>query len=243
MDSKQRKILKYIYGPVSSWRLGSSLGIDPISSDRKICTFDCVYCQLGPTDTFSKERKIYVETEKIIEEIKSLSHVKFDYITFSGRGEPTLAKNLGELIKAVRDLRKEKIAVLTNSSLMNREDVREDLSLTDFVIAKLDVPSQELLDIINKPVQNIKFQDIIEGIKKFKAEYEGRLALQIMFIDENEDKGKELATIAEGIKPDELEINTPLRPCKVKPLPKEEISEIKKHFLDIPAFDGTIVTV
>jgi len=229
------KNLKYIYGPVPSWRLGASLGIDPISEKEKICTFDCVYCQLGKTIKFTDERRIYVPVDKIIDEISSLPPVKIDYITFSGRGEPTLTENLGKMIKAIKALRKEKIAVLTNSSLMFREDVKKDLLLGDFVIAKLDAYSQRSLEAINKPVNGITFDMILEGIKQFRSEYKGKFALQIMFIDENKNNARELAHLAREIEPDEVQVNTPLRPCGVKPLSKEEVSQIKEYFKGINA--------
>jgi len=226
-----KKNYKYIYGPVPSWRLGSSLGIDPISFAKgKTCSFDCIYCQIGKTSIFSKQRKVFVPTEKIVEEIDSLPPLKIDYITFSGTGEPTLAKNLGQMIKAIKKTRKEKIAVLTNSSLMDREDVRGDLSLADFVIAKLDACSQDLLFKIDKPTKSIKFDIIVKGIKEFRANYKGKLALQIMFLKENQKKAREIAHIAKEIKPDEIQINTPLRSCAVLPLSKSELSAIQVYF-------------
>ena len=103
-------------------------------------------------------------------------------------GEPTLAENLGRTIKTVKKLRKEPIGVLTNASLMNRKNVRKDLYLADFVIVKLDVYSKKSLDTINRPIKNIKFSTILKGIRQFKAEYKGKLALQIMFVEENKDK-------------------------------------------------------
>ena len=225
------KKYKYIYGPVPSWRLGSSLGIDPISFAKgKACSFDCIYCQIGKTSIFSKQRKVFIPTAKIIEEINSLPPIEIDYITFSGTGEPTLAKNLSQIIKAVRKTRKEKIAVLTNSSLMDREDVQRDLSLADFVVAKLDACSQDLLVEIDRPAKSIKLDTIVKAIKEFRAKYKGKLALQIMFLKENQEKAGAIARIAKEIKPDEVQINTPLRPCGSKPLSKAELSVIKGYF-------------
>ena len=218
--------MKYIYGPVPSWRLGSSLGVDLISTEEKSCTFDCIYCQLGSVINFTDERKIFVPTDEVIQEIKSLPPVPIDYITFSGKGEPTLAQNLGQVISIIRTIRNEKIAVLTNSSLLGRQDVREDLSKADFVIAKSDACSQKSFEAINKPMPSIKFDAIVKNIKKFRNEYSGKLALQIMFIEKNKDEAEELACIAAEIAPDEVQINTPLRPCKIKPLSKEEINII-----------------
>ncbi|MCK5584343.1 MAG: radical SAM protein, partial [Elusimicrobiales bacterium] len=138
------KKFKYIFGPVPSWRLGSSLGVDLISGTRKTCSFDCVYCQVGRTLKLSSRREVFVKKSEILKEIKSLPKAKIDYITFSGMGEPTLAKNLGELIKAVKKVRPEKVAVLTNSSVLNRKDVRDELMEADFVIAKLDASNQKI---------------------------------------------------------------------------------------------------
>ncbi|MFH1854545.1 MAG: radical SAM protein [Candidatus Omnitrophota bacterium] len=225
-----KKNYKYIYGPVASWRLGSSLGIDPIPGEEKACTFDCVYCQVGAKKASARERKIFVPAKAIIEEIKSLPDVKIDYITFSGKGEPTLAKNLGEIIKEIRDIRKEKIAIITNASLMDRLDAQNDLRLTDFVMAKLDACSGNLLDKINRPSGDIEFNKILKGMNEFRVGYNGKFALQIMFVEENKNSAIAMAEIVKKIDPDEVQINTPLRPCPVKPLPKKDIDEIKKYF-------------
>ena len=224
------KNYKYIYGPVSSWRLGSSLGIDPLSQEGKVCTFNCVYCQIKETGLLTDERKTFIQISDIIGEISSLPPLKIDYITFSGAGEPTLAANLGQMIKAVKKIRREKIAVLTNSSLMHKEDVQKDLSCADFVVAKLDAPLQNVFELVNQPMRTIKLDTIIQAIKDFKSCYLGKLALQIMFVEENKMYAKEIAQIAKEINPDEVQINTPLRLCRVKPLPREELDKIKKYF-------------
>jgi len=225
-----KPVFKYIYGPVPSWRLGSSLGIDLLSQEEKICNFDCVYCQLGTTKKHTVERKIYVPIKEVIEELERLPAAQIDYITFSGRGEPTLAANLGEAIKAIKLIRKEPVAVLTNSSLMDKEEIRKELLFSDFVIAKLDAYSPESLQQINRPAKDIEFASILDGIKEFRKEYQGKLALQIMFIDKNKDDVNKLIYLTNYIKPDEAQINTPLRPCNIKPLSKEAILKIKEAF-------------
>ena len=225
-----RQTYKYIYGPVPSWRLGSSLGIDPISQNEKVCTFDCIYCQLGKTKYLTSERKMFVPAEEIIKELDSLPSLKIDYITFSGTGEPTLAENLGEMIKSVRKVRREKIAVLTNSSLTHREDVMKDLSLADFVAFKLDAPSQGVFELVNYPEKNIKIDTIIRSIKNFSSCYRVKLALQIMFMEENKIYAEEIARIAKEINPGEVQLNTPLRLCGTKPLTKDEMDRIEGYF-------------
>ncbi|MCX5692985.1 MAG: radical SAM protein [Candidatus Omnitrophica bacterium] len=225
------KKFKHIYGPVSSWRLGSSMGVDPLSQKDKICTFDCTYCQIGETLLFSSERKIFVSTEAILKEIASLpKNAKIDYITISGNGEPTLAKNLGDIIKRIKKIRKEKIAVITNSSLIDRSDVQVDLLRADFILLKFDANAEDLFTIVNRPSPGIKFGDIVKGIKKFTAMYKGRLALQIMLVKKNKSYAREIAKMAIKLGIKEVQLNTPLRECADDPLSKPEMDVIKKYF-------------
>ena len=228
------KNFQYIYGPVYSWRLGVSLGIDPLSGQDKICNFDCIYCQLGKTHHLESKRGDFVSVEAIMEEIDSLPKLNIDHFTFSGRGEPTLAKNLGEMIQALKGRKKGKIAVITNSGLMDHRDVREDLFLADYVIAKLDAHNQETLVNIDKTMQDIKFEDILSGIKSFRRSFKGKLAIQVMFIDQNKAYAQYMADIVREIAPHEVQIDTPLRASKLKPLGVEEINEIKKYFKGLP---------
>lgn len=226
---------KYIYGPVPSWRVGSSLGVDLLSQKEKICSFDCIYCQLGKTKKPTITRHLYIPQGEILKELSALPEMSIDYITFSGRGEPTLAKNLGSMINAVKKLRCESVAVITNSSLMGRQDVRDELSEADFVIAKLDASSQGSFVKINQPFQGIEFDAILEGIKEFKKYFRGKLALQIMFIEKSLIHAEEIVYIANEISPDEVQINTPLRSCNIDPLSKEELFEIKGLFSGLTA--------
>jgi wyosine [tRNA(Phe)-imidazoG37] synthetase (radical SAM superfamily) len=234
---------KYIYGPVSSWRLGRSLGIDPISSFQKTCTFDCVYCQSGRTEVFSDRREIFVPTEALIRELNSLPEVSVDYVTFAGHGEPTLAKNLGGMIRAVKMIRKEKVAVITNSSLIDRKDVVEDLLLADLVEAKLDAFSPESFQVINRPMPEILWEDMVEGLKTFRRVFKGYLTLQVMFLASNKACAAAIAQIAHQIAPNEIEINTPLRACAVKPLSIEEIGEITAIFRGICGAESKVRNV
>jgi len=229
----EKKKYQYIYGPVSSWRLGISLGIDPLSSEEKTCNFNCKYCQLGPTLHFVCRRDVFVPTEYIVEEIQSLPQdVHIDYMTFSGRGEPTLAKNLGDIILAIKSVRSEKIAVITNSVLMNRADVQEDLLHADFILAKLDAFDQESLQAVNEPASGVRYEDIIRGIKDFRNKFDKKFALQIMFTEKNKASASHIAQQIRDIKADEVELNTPLRPSPATPLTPEDLMDMKKLFLN-----------
>ncbi|MBN1405108.1 MAG: radical SAM protein [Candidatus Omnitrophica bacterium] len=225
-----KKGFKYIYGPVPSWRLGRSLGIDPISGGIRVCTFNCAYCQLGKKGISTTKRKVFIPTKAILDEIKKLPKVDIDYITFSGSGEPTLAKNLGEIITGIRKIRKNKIAVLTNSSLLSRKDVQKDLLQADFVAAKLDAPDEALFKRINKPVKSVKLDKIIEGIKTFREKFKGKLAVQIMFTKDNKDYSKKISEIVKVIRPDQVQICTSIRHSAESPLSKAELSKITKYF-------------
>jgi len=227
--------VKYIYGPVPSWRLGKSLGIDLISGEKS-CTFDCIYCQLGKTVRHIIKRQVFIPTSAVIAEFEKLPKLEIDYITLSGTGEPTLAANLGEMVSEIKKRSDKRVAVLTNSSLLHDPRVRKELGLADLVVAKLDAPNEEIFNTVNKPTNGFTLHMVIEGIKKFNQEYPGKLALQIMFIPQNKDYARDLADLAKGIGPIEVQINTPLRPCPIKPLPPEELSKLKEIFKPLKVY-------
>jgi len=224
---------KYVFGPVRSWRLGRSLGIDTLSTKHKICNMDCVYCQLGKTKQLINERKVYVPTEDVIDEINRIPLNYMDHITFAGRGEPTLAKNLGEMIRGIKAIRTEKIAVLTNSSLMNLKEVRDDLMDADFVLAKLDACDQKLFQEVDQG-QDLDFEEIIKGIIDFRLNFKGKLALQIMLVDQNIESISQIAKISRRIGANEIQLDTPLRPSAVSPLERQRIVWAKTYFEDMP---------
>ena len=224
---------QYIFGPVRSWRLGRSLGIDPLSSKDKICNMDCIYCQLGKTARLSNERKIYVPTRDVLNEISRVPLNLVDYITFSGRGEPTLAKNLGEMIRGIKAVRREKVAVLTNSSLMNLKEVRDDLMAADFVLAKLDAGNQKLFQEVAQG-QELDLEEIIQGIMDFRSSFKGKLALQIMLVDQNLENIRQIAKVSRRLGADEIQLDTPLRPSAITPLERQRVGWAKKFFEGMP---------
>ncbi len=219
-----------IYGPVPSWRLGRSLGIDMLSTEGNTCSFDCIYCQLGKTVRPLVKRREFVTLVELAKELEKVKDVPADYATFSGIGEPTLASNLGKAIDTVKSTLKLPVAVLTNSSFIPREDVRRDLALADVVVAKVDAPDEARFQAINRPFCRYTLDEIIQGIRRFRAEYNGKLALQMMFVEANRDCAPEMARIARELSPDEAQIDTPLRPCAVKPLSPEVLAAIRDEF-------------
>jgi len=168
-----------------------------------------------------------------MDEIERMPEFFVDYITFSGRGEPTLAKNLGEMIRAIRSTRREKIAVITNSTLLHIKEVQDDLMAADFVLVKLDAVDQQSLDRIDG-VNGLDYEQLMRGIFAFRSRFRGKVALQIMLLEENFEYLSRLGTMAFFLNPDEVQLNTPIRPCAVAPLSKDRILKAKKFFKDVP---------
>lgn len=235
-------MMKSVYGPVPSWRLGRSLGVDPICN-RKVCSFDCVYCQLGKTTELTVERRIFVKAEKVREDLEEAwkrIERKADVVTLSGTGEPELAGNLGKLISTAREVTGLRVAVLTNSSLMDRKEVREDLSRADIVVAKLDAPDAELFGRIDRPHPSLDFGEIVGGMRKFREEFSGKYAIQMMFMEANKNHAPEMRKLAESMKPDEVQIDTPLRASpagKLGPVEMEKVKEAFKGMRYISVYD------
>lgn len=201
-----------IYGPVDSWRLGKSLGVDVLCVDS-ICSFECVYCQLGKINKVTTEREIFVSTEKILQDLENSEWKAADVVTFSGSGEPTLAKNLGEVIEKIKKFTGKPIIILTNSTLLNLREVREEIALADKIFCKLDAWSDETLRRIDRPHKGVSLESIISGIRLLRREFKGFLAIQTMILRSPKDSEIErFAEILRSIKPDEVQLNLPTRP-------------------------------
>jgi wyosine [tRNA(Phe)-imidazoG37] synthetase (radical SAM superfamily) len=205
----------FTFGPVPSRRLGFSLGVDVLPG--KYCSFDCIYCQVGKTTNKEVERNSFFDPEKIVGEITSESKRlgNIDVITFSGSGEPTLNCDIGWLIKETKKRLGLPVSVITNSSLLLDKKVRSDLYLADVVLPSLDAVSEDIFRYINKPHFQIEIDGIIEGLKRFRAEYKGKIWLEIMLIKGINDVPDELEKMKEVIKyigADKIQLNTVTRP-------------------------------
>ena len=240
--------MSIVYGPVPSWRLGRSLGIDPILPP-KTCTFDCIYCQLGRTiNKVSSPLETYRVDEnslrkELLQKLNEVDIKSINVVTFSGSGEPTLNPHLGNMIKCVKDLIPEiPVAVLTNSSLLHIDAVRKSLSNADIVVAKLDAGDQETFVLINRPASGIpNIREIIKNLRIFKESFSGVLAIQIMLVEISEGEKTNvdpdaLNAIIEAVRiidPDEVQVNTPTRPPSehyVLPVKESIIAQVKEKF-------------
>lgn len=200
-----------VYGPVRSWRLGLSLGVDLLCVNS-ICSFRCVYCQLGKINVHTMERKIYVPTERVMKDFSQSAWRDADAITFSGSGEPTLAANLGEVVQQIKKLTDKPIVVLTNATTLNDERVLKELCEADKIFCKLDAADEQTFRMINRPVAGISLQSVINGIKKLRREYSGHLAIQVMLQRIVRQHLDQLAKALIDIQPDEVQLNFPSRP-------------------------------
>lgn len=200
-----------VYGPVKSWRVGNSLGIDLLML-TSTCSFNCIYCQLGSIQNKTKQRQVFVPIEKIEEDLKSVNFDEVDIITFSGSGEPTLALNIGHVIRRVKEISGKPVMVLTNGTLLDSMVVRDDLRIADIVSIKLDAAQEHVFQRMNRPVPGITLEGIIEGAIEFRREFKGKLCLQCMFMPGNLPEAEAMAEIANRIQPDEIQLNTPKRP-------------------------------
>lgn len=225
---------KYIFGPVPSRRLGYSLGVDVIPS--KLCTLDCVYCEVGRTDKRGLARKEYVRAEGILAEVREAVAVypNLDHITISGSGEPTLNSAIGTIIREIKSFSTVPVAVLTNGTLLTEAEVRIDLLDADVVSPSLDAVSQEVFERVDRPHPRLRVAEIIEGLKTFRREYQGQLWLEILFVrgmNDQDEEVRRLKQVVEEIRPDRIHLNTVVRPPAesfAEALPEERMREIQR---------------
>jgi wyosine [tRNA(Phe)-imidazoG37] synthetase (radical SAM superfamily) len=226
-----------VYGPVHSRRLGRSLGLNLLPTDRKVCSFDCVYCHYGYTDlpTIAPKEAGFPSVEKVLDAVEEAlrAHPDVDCLTFSGNGEPTLHPQFQKIAAGVRRLRDElspaiKLAVLSNSTTVHLPRIREALALFDTPIMKLDAGDQKTLAAINRPAPAVKLERIVEGLKEIP-----NLIIQSAFIagDVTNAKGEPfeawLAAIAE-IKPTRIQIYSTDRPVPETGVEKVEPETLRR---------------
>lgn len=203
-----------VYGPVKSWRLGMSLGIDPIFT-TSTCSFNCFYCQLGEIQQITDRIAEYVPTDKVISDYQNLLKEKptIDVITFSGSGEPTLAKNIDEMIAGIRKLTPNiPQYILTNATELHSPEVRKKLMGLDTIIVKIDASNEETFKRINRPAEGVTLQRVLDGIRALKKEFKGNIEVQSMFMPLNNKDLDDYIALMKEINPSVIQLNTPKRP-------------------------------
>jgi wyosine [tRNA(Phe)-imidazoG37] synthetase (radical SAM superfamily) len=206
---------KYIYGPVPSRRLGRSLGIDLVPF--KTCTYDCIYCQLGPTTNKTLERKEYIVIADIQSELERelAGSDAFDYISLAGSGEPTLNSGIGNLIVGIKSMTNRPIAVLTNGSLLWMSEVQDALMAADVVLPSLDAGDKFLFQFINRPHKEISFEHILDGLSGFADRFKGEIWLEVFLlagITGIKNEVEKIASLIRKIKLKRIQLNTVSRP-------------------------------
>ena len=215
-----------VYGPVKSWRLGRSLGIDLLCVDS-ICSFACVYCQLGKINQLTRKRAVYVETERVMADLGRSDWQSADVVTFSGSGEPTLAANLGDVISGVKELTGKPVVILTNSTMLGSAGVREQVAGADKIFCKLDAWNDDVLRRVDRPAAGITLRSIVSGIRRLRKEFAGFLAIQTMILHQMSDADIEaLGRILLSIRPDEVQLNLPTRPIPRDFIPESRGNEL-----------------
>ncbi|RLB71396.1 MAG: radical SAM protein [Deltaproteobacteria bacterium] len=224
---------KFLFGPVPSRRLGMSLGIDLVP--RKVCSLDCVYCEVGKTTKLTLERKEYIPFGKVISELTHYfeNNPDPDYITFSGSGEPTLNSRIGDVLKFIKEKKpKIPIALLTNGTLFFDPEVRAEINRADVVLPSLDAATNPIFQKINRPVPGFDIEKYLQGLIDFRKEFKGKIWLEIFILPEFNLEQRELKKLEEAIikiNPDSIQLNTLDRPGTVAdlhPASREELEGI-----------------
>ncbi|MDD5355258.1 MAG: radical SAM protein [Candidatus Omnitrophica bacterium] len=215
--------MNHIYGPVTSRRLGVSLGVSV--TPYKYCPLNCVYCQLKHTTKFTLDRKEYVKAESIISEVAQFfkahpEHQNIDYITLSGSGEPLLNSKIEIIISGIKKLTNVPLALITNSVLLYDKDVRRDILKADLILPSLDAVTQDVFNKIDRPVNSprINIENVIGGLIELRREFKGKIWLEIMLVKDINDSieyAAKFKEVIDKINPDKIQLNIPSRmPCE-----------------------------
>jgi wyosine [tRNA(Phe)-imidazoG37] synthetase (radical SAM superfamily) len=218
-----------IFGPVPSRRLGFSLGVDLIP--YKTCTLDCLYCQLGPTARTTVARKSYAPAAEVLRHLGAALKKggAVDWITFSGSGEPTLHTGMGKMIRAVKQMTRVPVAVITNGTLLADPRVRRALREADLVLPDLDAGSARVFRKINRPHPSLRFSRVVAGITRFAREFRGRVWIEVVLlkgVNDTPEELKRIGALAAAIRPERVQLNTAARPpayADAKPLSHTEL--------------------
>lgn len=206
------------FGPVPSRRLGKSLGINNIISP-KVCSYSCIYCQVGKTRHPSLTRQAFFMPDQIFREAEEhLSKLREedmpDYLTFVSNGEPTLDINLGKSIEMLKRLGFP-IAVITNSSMLSDPNVRSELMQADWVSLKVDAADDATWQKVNRPAGGLKFESLLEGLKLFATGFGGEIRSETLLCSGINDSRENLSGVAEiisSLAPGIAYISIPIRP-------------------------------
>jgi wyosine [tRNA(Phe)-imidazoG37] synthetase (radical SAM superfamily) len=223
-----------VYGPVPSRRLGRSLGIDLVPF--KTCTYDCIYCQLGPTTHKTTKRRRWVEPGHVLDQVRGRLGSTPDVIALAGSGEPTLYAGLGDVVDGLKAMTDVPVAVITNGSLLGRADVQRELAGADIVLPSLDATDDATYQLVNRPCAGLGVDALVDGLVAFREAFAGEIWLEVMLLDGvtgTAPKVEELARRAAAVHPDRIQLNTVVRPPAermARPVPTESLAALAELF-------------
>lgn len=204
----------YIYGPVPSRRLGLSLGVDIVPP--KVCTFDCVYCQLGRTTKKTVRRFASVDFKQFEQELTAALSGKPqpECVTIAGSGEPTLSTDISRCIRIIKKHTGLPVVVITNASLFSRREVVEHVKKADIIIPSLDAASDHAFKEVNRPHKSIGLDAMTKGLANLRKHFSGRIFLEVMLVKGMNDSVRDaerLAAVIPRIQPDKIQLVIPER--------------------------------
>jgi wyosine [tRNA(Phe)-imidazoG37] synthetase (radical SAM superfamily) len=221
---------------VPSRRLGLSLGVDIVP--YKVCSLDCIYCQLGRTTEKTTRRGVLAPIEGIVDEVRAkvAKGPRPDYVTLSGSGEPTLHTQLGELIDALHAACDVPVAVLTNGTLFHDPAVRRACARADLVVPSLDAGDEATFRTINRPADDLTLAKVVDGLAAFRDAYDGPIWLEVFLIEGVNDSDAEIEKLAahvDRIRPDRVQLNTAVRPtaeAHIPAMPEARLEALCERF-------------
>jgi wyosine [tRNA(Phe)-imidazoG37] synthetase (radical SAM superfamily) len=232
--------LTYVFGPVPSRRLGRSLGVDLVPF--KVCSLDCVYCELGRTTERTRRRRETVPPEAVLAEVRRVlaAGETPDYITLAGSGEPTLCSRLGVLIDGLHACTRIPVALLTNATLFDDPAVRAEAGRADLIVPSLDAADAATFKAVNRPACGVTFAGLLRGLRAFCAAYGEKTWLEVFFVrgmNDSDASARALAVLADGLGVAKVQLNTAVRPTAegaVDPLDPARMAELARFFTTPP---------
>lgn len=228
-------MFKHVFGPVPSRRLGVSLGVDLVTP--KSCNMNCVFCECGATKQLTTKRERFKNPDEIKEEIlEVLKKIKPDYITFSGSGEPTLSKDIGDIIDWIKEHTDIKVCVITNGLLLDDSKVVKEISKADLIIPTLNSVDNLIFKKINRPSVEVDVAQVMGGLRNLSEKYTGDIFVETFIIEglnDSDEHTEKMAKFLKNLKFTKLQLNSLDRPGTeewVKPASQETLKRIKEKY-------------
>jgi wyosine [tRNA(Phe)-imidazoG37] synthetase (radical SAM superfamily) len=231
---------RHLFGPVPSRRFGRSLGVDLVPA--KTCSLNCLFCEVGRTTLLTLRRAEYVPTAAVLRELEDwfAGGGEADFVTLAGSGEPTLHTGFGEILRWVNARRGPCTALLSNGTLFPLAEVRRDAAAADVVKVTLSAWDEDSYARLHRPAPGVSLAQMIESYRRFRAEYSGRLWLEVFLVrgvNDAPDGVRRIAELAASVRADRIHLNTAVRPPaepEALPLPEAELRRLA-GFFDPPA--------